>query len=300
VQFDFSEVLTRAWQITWKHKVLWIIGILFGFFISIMFPLMFSPLLLPMLMQNSKTVLMPGLIIGGYIIAFLLFMLALYPITVLTQTAVTLGILDVEQDNELFSASELLKRSLPFFWRVLGLMLLFAVGMNLITLIIQTVMFFLTIVTLGLAAICMTPLLFLMYPALYIAIVWMEQAMNGIIVDNMTVMEAARQGWNLVRNNLMSVALMALVIYVGIGFVTGIVMVLMLTPFFIVSISFMENEPNLTILSISLLCTVAFIPLFAFISGWSMILTKSAWVLTYLRLTRGSAAQPVLLEAASS
>ena len=300
MQFDFSEVLTRAWQITWKHKVLWIIGILFGFFISIMFPLMFSPLLLPMLMQNSKTVLMPGLIIGGYIIAFLLFMLALYPITVLTQTAVTLGILDVEQDNELFSASELLKRSLPFFWRVLGLMLLFAVGMNLITLIIQTVMFFLTIVTLGLAAICMTPLLFLMYPALYIAIVWMEQAMNGIIVDNMTVMEAARQGWNLVRNNLMSVALMALVIYVGIGFVTGIVMVLMLTPFFIVSISFMENEPNLTILSISLLCTVAFIPLFAFISGWSMILTKSAWVLTYLRLTRGSAAQPVLLEAASS
>ena len=111
MQFDFSEVLTRAWQITWKHKVLWIIGILSGLLISTMFPLMFSPFLLPMLMQNSKTDLMPGLIVGGYIIAFLLFMLSLYPINVLTQTAITLGILDVDQINEDFSASELIKRS---------------------------------------------------------------------------------------------------------------------------------------------------------------------------------------------
>jgi len=299
MNFELGEVLTRAWQITWKHKVLWIIGILFGFFISTMFPLMFSPFLLPMLMQNSKTALMPGLIIGGYIIAFLLFMLALYPISVLTQTAVTLGILEVDQDNEHFSASELIKRSLPFFWRVLGLMLLFAVGMNLIILIIQTIIFLLIIVTLGLAAICMMPLMFLMYPALYVAIVWMEQAVNGIIVDNMTVMEAARQGWNLVRNNLLSVALMALVIYLGIGFVTGIVMVPMMIPFFIVPFSFIENEPNWTILSISMLCTVAFIPLFALISGWSMIFTKSAWVLTYLRLTRSPKLQPLPEEATS-
>jgi len=299
VNFDFGEVLTRAWQITWKPTVLWIIGILFGFFISTMFPLIFSPLLLPMLMQNSKTALMPGLIIGGYIIAFLLFMLALYPMSVFAQTAVTLGILHVDKDNEHFSASDLIKRSLPFFWRVLGLMLLFTVGMNLIILIIQTIMLSLTIVTLGLAAICMMPLMFLMYPALYLAIVWMEQAMNGIIVDNMTVMDAARQGWNLVRNNLLSVALMALVIYLAIGFVTGIVMVPMMISFFIVPFGLMENELNWTILSISMLWTVAFIPLFAFISGWSMIFTKSAWVLTYLRLTRGSAPRPVLLEATS-
>ena len=26
--FNFGEVLTRAWQIIWKHKVLWIFGIL--------------------------------------------------------------------------------------------------------------------------------------------------------------------------------------------------------------------------------------------------------------------------------
>ena len=299
MNFDVGEVFSRAWQITWKHRVLWIIGIPFGFFISTMFLLIFFPFLLPVLMQNSQMDLLP-VFIAGLILAFLLFMLLLYPISVFAQTSVTLGILDADQDNEHYSVSELIKRSLPFFWRVLGLMLLFAVGINLIIFIIQAVMFILTIVTLGIATICMTPLMFLIYPALYVAIVWMEQATNGIIIDNMMVMDAARQGWNLVRNNFKPIALMALVVYFGIGLITGIVVMPIMIPFFVVPFSFMQNEPNWTILSISILCTVAFIPLFAIISGLSMIFTKSAWVLTYLHLTRSSKPQPVLLEAPPS
>lgn len=299
MNFDVGEVLSRAWQITWKHRVLWIIGILFGFFMSTMFLLMFFPFLLPLLIQNSRMDLMPVFIVG-FIIAFLLFFLVLYPISVFAQTSATLGILDANQDTEHFSASELIKKSLPFFWRVLGLMLLFAVGMNLIFFITQAIMFLLTIVTLGIAAICMTPIMFLMYPAFYIAIVWMEQAINGIIIDNMTVTDAAKQGWNLIRNNFMSIALMALVVYFGIGLVTGILIVPIMIPLFVVPFSFIENEPNWTILSISMLCIAVFMPLFAFISGWSLIFTKSAWVLTYLRLTRGLAAQPILFEATSS
>ena len=30
MNFNFGEVLSRAWQITWKYKVLWIFGILAG------------------------------------------------------------------------------------------------------------------------------------------------------------------------------------------------------------------------------------------------------------------------------
>src|SRR6476659_4167489 len=30
MNFNFGEVLTRAWQIIWKHKVLWIFGIFAG------------------------------------------------------------------------------------------------------------------------------------------------------------------------------------------------------------------------------------------------------------------------------
>jgi len=92
MNFDIGEVLSRAWQITWKQRVLWIIGILMGFFVSIMFPLMFSPILFPVLMQNSKMDMRPLLGVGvmvGLIIAVLLFILVLYPVSVLAQTSIT-------------------------------------------------------------------------------------------------------------------------------------------------------------------------------------------------------------------
>ena len=295
MNFDLGDVLSRAWHITWKHKVLWIVGIFMGFFTSIMFPLMFSPLFFPILMQNSRTDLKPVLgVMLGLIIALLLFILALYPISVLAQTSITLGVLNANEDNHQNpTAMDLIKRSLPFFWRVLGLVLLYAVGVGMIILIMQAILVLLTIVTLGLAALCMMPLTLLMYPLLFGSIVWMEQAMNGIIVDNMTIEGAVRQGWSLLRNNLASVTLIALVVYFGIGLVTSALMMPMTIPFFIAPFSFIGHQTNWPILSISILWTLVFIPLFAFISGFSTIFTKSTWVLTYLRFTRSPKLEPL-------
>lgn len=298
MNFDFGEVLKRAWQITWKNKVLWIIGISFGFFASLMFPVMFLPFLFPLLVQDSgMDLVLPALAV--FIVIFSLFMLVLYPVSVLAQTSLTLGVLNAEQNDERFSARELLKRSLPFFWRVLGVMVLFAIGMTLIIFIIQAVILLFTMVTLGFGAICIAPLSLLMYPALYAAIVWMEQAMNGIIVDNMTLLDGVRQGWNLVRNNFLPVALLAVIVYFGIGIVTSVVIVPLMILIFIAPFGFIEQEVNWIIVSISIVGAVAFIPLFAILSGWSMIFTKSTWVLTYLRLTRHLKLQPLPEEAAS-
>jgi len=294
MNFDVGDVLTRAWTITWKQKVLWIISILFGLLMSVMFPLMFSPVLFPMLMHNSRMdVGSASVLMIGSLLLFYLFIMALYPISVLTQSSLTIGVLNANEEGETLSAIDLVKKSLPFFWRVLGLMILFAVGMGLMNLIIQAIVFVSITLTLGMATICMMPLMLLMFPIIYGAIVWMEQAMNGIIIDNMTVMEAAKQGWDLLRGNLKPVMLMALVVYLGVGLVTGVLIMPMMIPFFIVPFSFMENQANWTMITISILWTVAFIPFFAAATGISMIFTKSAWVLTYLRLTRSLQTKPL-------
>ena len=294
MNFDLGEVLSHAWQITWKHKVLWIIGILMGLFTSIMFPLMFSPLLVPMLMQNSRTDLTPvmGFTIGLAVV-LLLYFLALYPLSVITQTSITLGVLSANEGGESLRVMDLFKRSFPFFWRILGLMLLYAAGIGMTIFIIQAFLFLLTIVTFGLAALCMMPLTLLMYPLLFGSIVWMEQAMNGIIIDNMRIEAAVRQGWSLLRNNLASFTLIALVVYFGIGLVTGALMMPMMIPFFLAPFTFLEHQTNWPILSISALWTLVFFPSFAFITGLSMVFTKSIWVLTYLRFTRSPKLQPL-------
>jgi hypothetical protein len=302
MKFDFGEVLTRAWKITWKYKALWLIGVLFGFLVSLMFPLLFAPVLLPVLTQSSSLDMKSALIFMiGMGILVLLFIVVLYPVSVFVQSSLTLGILNAnEEGSEPLSAMDLIKKSVPFFWRVLGLMILFAVGMGLFNLVIQGILVLSTILTLGIATICMMPLMLLMYPVLYGAIVWLEQAMNAIIVDHMTVMDAAKQSWKLLRNNPGSMALMALVIYLGVGIVTGVLMLPMMLPFFILPFGFLENQANWGILLIAAVSTLIFIPLFSVITGMSMIFTKSAWVLAYLRLTRaanGSQPLPGIVEA---
>ncbi len=297
MNFDFGEVLSRAWQTTWNRRVLWVIGIVFGLFVSLMFPLLFSPMLVPILVQRSRTDL-AFIVLGVTILGFVLFMLLMYPISVLAQTSLTLGVLDADRQEERTSLSDLIKRSLPFFWRVLGLLLLFALGMTAANLILQAIVFFFAIITFGLGMVCFGPLMLLYYPLLYAAIVWEEQAMNALIIDNMTVMEAARQGWKLLRNNLGTFAVMALIVYFGVGMVTGFLLVPVLAPLFVAPFAFLGHQVNWVVIAIAVTGLAVFIPLFGILSGLCMVFTKSAWVLTYLRLARSPKPPPLPQEAA--
>ena len=43
MNFDFGEVLTRAFQITWKNKILWLFSALPTLVTFLVFPIMFVP-----------------------------------------------------------------------------------------------------------------------------------------------------------------------------------------------------------------------------------------------------------------
>lgn len=299
MNFDIGEVLSQSWQISWKHKSLWLLGIFLGLIIFAIFPLAFAPAFLSILSQDSRTTFTP-IFLGTWIVLVLLFFLATFPLTAITHTSVTLGALQADQEKEKFAVGELTKKSLPFVGRVLGVMLLFAAGIMLINLFIQAISFLITIVTLGFGSLCLTPLFLLMYPAFMIASAGMEQAISAVIVDNMKVMDAAKQGWNLIREYPAPIFVLALVIYVGVGIVTGIVMLPMFVSLFALPFGFIEQKANWTILSIALGSGAVFIPIFVVFNGWALTFMKSVWLLTYLSLTRGSTSQPVPLEAAPS
>src|SRR5262245_42236560 len=216
MNFDLGEVLSQGWQISWKHKSLWLFGIFLGLFVLAILPLMFAPALLPLLIQDSKSSLIPVLLVT-WIGLFGLFFLASFPLSAIAQSSITVGVLQANQDKEKLSIGELIKESLPFFGRVLGIMLLFAAGLMLVNLILQGISILLTIVTLGLGAFCLTPLFLLIYPTLMVVSAWMEQAVNAIILDDMRVIDAAKRGWYLIRDNLASIGVLALVIYIWIG-----------------------------------------------------------------------------------
>ena len=297
MNFDLGEVLTQAWQVSWKNKRLWWFGGVLSVLVLAILPVSFLPVSFPLLLRNGRMDLLPVLL-TGFIVLMAIFFIVMYFVSAMTQTAITLGILRVEEKRD-FSLRDLLQNSWPFFWRVVGLMFLYAAVITAMMLIVQAIALILIIGTLGFGAMCATPLTILMYPFMFAAMVWMELAMNSIIIDGMTVKAAIQQGWQLIRKNLLPVVLMMVVVYFGVGMVSTIVVMPMMAPFFAVPFAFLEGEPNWAILSLSLIFSVAFVPLYTLFTGWAMIFTKSAWVFTYLRLTRSTnAPQAVLAEAA--
>ena len=296
MNFDFGEVLSRTWQITWKHKVLWVYGFLQTMAGFLFLPLVLVPVFAPLIFGRSgglgRVVTEPWfflIVIPG----FLVFLLALYPLGVLVNGALSIGALHAERGDEKLSFMELVRESLPFFWRLLGVMLLFTIGMMLAMFILNTLHAVLSVVTLGIASICLAPLSFLIYPAMFVWYVCLEQAMAAIVVDNMNVTEAAQQGWQVFRNNIASVAMIGLVLYFGVSLIGMVAIMPMMVPFFAVPFAIVVEEFNRTILVVAGVCATIYLPLFAVFQGAMIALMKSGWILTYLRLTRSPKLQPL-------
>jgi len=58
-----------------------------------------------------------------------------------------------------------------------------------------------TMLMLGLGAICMAPLQLLLYPFMLVTYAWYELALASTVVDGSGVFEAARRGWQVFRQN---------------------------------------------------------------------------------------------------
>ena|SRR5687768_8591417 len=298
MNFDFGEVLSRAWQITWKHKVLWIYGFLQTMAGFLLLPLAIIPAFAPLISDQAGGITNEPWFFLLFFAGFFLFILALYPLSAVINGALTVGVLRAERDDEKLSFMELMRESLPFFWRILGLMLLFMGGMLLAMLVFSLLQTVLSVLTLGLGAICSIPLSFLTYPLILVWYVCMEQSMAAIVVDHMNVMDATKQGWQIFRENLGAVGVIGLVLYLGVSLIGGIAIVPMMVPFFAIPFAIGVEEFNRSILLVAGICAVIYLPLFAIFQGALMALMKSGWILTYLRLTRSPTVQPLIQEAA--
>jgi len=292
MSFDFGEVLTRAWQITWKHKILWVFGLLSMLVGLLFFPLGFAPALSVFLAEDIPFWIEQPVYLFVFFGIFVLLMVASFFIGALTQAAISVGALRAEQDGETITFNETLRASLPYFWRFMGIMALLAGGVLLVMLGFFAVQTLVSLLTLGLGAMCLVPLQFLLYPLMIVAYAWQEQALASIVVDDLSVIEAAKRGWEVFRHNLMPVVLITLILYLGVGMVSGFISIPMMVPFFAIPFVLIgEAENTRAILIAASLCLVAYLPVLAVLQSGILTYMKSGWMLTYLRLTRSPEAE---------
>lgn len=287
MSFDFGEVLKRAWQITWKHKILWIFGFFSMALAFLFFPLGFIPMFSVLLDEDVPFWIEQPAFIFGYFGIFVLLMIGSLFLGALMQAAISVGALRAEQGSENISFRETLKASFPYFWRFLGVLAMLMVGVLLVVFGFFAFQTLVSMVTFGLGAICLVPLQFLLYPLMIVVYAWQEQALASIVVDDLGVIDAAKRGWQVLRKNIMPIVLITLVLYLGVGMLSGFISIPLVVPFFAVPFVLIgEVENTRLLLIVASVCMVAYMPVLAIFQSGALTYMKSGWILTYLRLTQ--------------
>jgi len=302
MNFNFGEILTRAWQITWKYKVLWIFGILAscsqggggggGGGGSSGYQTGPSgqnvPPALRQLTYQMERFFEWSLVNWWIYFVIVLVFLLLIAVGVFLGTIGRIGLIKgtykAEQEApETLVFGELFSNSTPYFWKVFGLFFLVMLGFLL--LFVPIVAF--GVLTAGIGFLCLLPFICFLIPVAWVVYVILEQAIRAIVLEDLGIMDALRRAWEIVRTNVGPLLIMSLILGV-ISFVTGFIIAL---PIFIVVFAtifgfFMGRGDTLTPLYVAGVCICLYIPVALLASGILNTFTHSSWTLTYMHLTR--------------
>lgn len=295
MNFDFGDVLTRAWKLTWKHKVLWAISIL-PFFTM----LLFLPFWLMLLFQknvdfNAISTWMenPVYMTTAIFVYFVVIVFSVF-LQIASRSSLTLGIYRAEAVLQPVTFVDLLRNGFRYFWRILGVSLVIGIGIMLLFIAFFAILAVLSVVTMGFAMVCFQPLFILMMPLFLLVMALTEQSESAIIADEMNVMDALKRAYELIRSNFWKYVLITLIVYFGMNILISMVTFPLMIPMFFFMIRSMEAGPDFnSIIRMQAVFGVVILPLIALAQGFSLTYMKSAMMLTYLRLTR-PAASPLL------
>jgi len=288
MDFDFGEILTRALKITWKHKVLWLFSAMPTIMSFLFVPFMFLPIFFSETDPYREPFFVDQPVYVLLFIGFSLFISALSVVLYgISSSAVTLGVLQVDGGTEKLGTGKLFEDSKPYWWRVLGVLLLIGIGISFIFMVIFGCMTMIGTVTVGLGFICMMPLFLVIYPIMMVLYGFIEISQAAVVVDDIGVTDAIRRGWELVKVNFWRILLISFIVYMGISILSSIIVLPFMTPFFFFPFLMeggqFEPNPRTMMLFMGGFSLILF-PVMAVIQGITITFLKSTYMIVYLSL----------------
>jgi hypothetical protein len=307
MNFNFGEVLTRAWQIVWKNKVLWIFGV-------------FAacsrgngggsgggggggggagpgeqpfPQLQQTFDQIGQWINENPWIIVVFILVVLVFVVLAVFLGTIGRVGLIRGTYQAERGAERLIFGELFSESMPYFWRVFGLSLL----IGLIFLLILLPLGLFGVLTAGVGFACLLPLICILIPVGFAVAVVIEQANAAIVLENLSLMDGLRKGWDVARNNVGPMIALALILFIGaavVGFIFAIPIIVAVIPLIVGAAS---NNTNPIWFSVA--CCALYFPVLLLLNGILTAYIQTVWALAYMRLTAAPPQDnaPVIVEA---
>lgn len=318
MKVDIGEVLSKAWKIIWKFKVLWIFGILAGcsaangnrfnynfnnrtFNNSNQLPDFFQRFngLRPERIMEQIWGHYSGVIIGVFSLLCCLWLI-FYILGVIGRVGLIKGAGMADGGAERLSFGELWTGSLPYFWRMFGLNLLIGVPFAIIFILVVggvlaagfwtytnnpqgggAVAAIIGLIGLFFGLVCIISIL-----GMIIGMI-VEQAQNAIVLENLGVFAGLSRGWKVFKSAFLTILVMAIILGV-LGWLAGLLFAI---PAFVIAapvaaslIAGAERARTLMFL-IAGGCFVLYLPVLLVLNGILISYTQSVWTLVYRRLT---------------
>ncbi len=306
--FNFGEVLTRAWKNIWKHKVLWIFGILAGCargggggggggggnYNYQTDDLPFSGGQAGHMMEQAAQYFENNLwIILVVILALMLIGLISFALGMIGRIGMIKGTALAEKGVESIVFGEVWAESLPYFGRIFGLN--FLTGLAFALLIIPLVL--LGVVTAGVGFVCLLPILCLLVPIGWAVSLIVEQAQAAIVLEDLSMMDGFKRGWLIVKSNAGPMVVMGLILGIGGAVASGVIAVPLIIAFVPIIAGMGSLRESFTPLYIALACCLAYAPVLIVLNGVISAYIQSAWALTFMKLTQPKEDAPLIYEA---
>ncbi len=305
MKFDFGEVLTRSWQIIWKHRILWVFGILASFArgggggnsggsnnsdYSQDNPFQqFNPQFRQFLQFIEEN----WWVIIVIVLAIFLISMLFYSLGIMGRIGLIQGVAKVEKGAEILTFAELWSESMPYFWRIFGIN--FLIGLAIFIIIIPFIL--LGVFTAGIGFACLLPLICILIPVGWIVSIILEQAQPAIILENLSMLDGFKRGLEIVKNNVFNFFILALIVLIG-GGIVGFILAL---PFLLAVVPLILGAGNLsqsfTPFYFTLACCALYFPILLFLNGILTAYIQSVWTITFLRLTQPTDNVPIIAEA---
>ena len=294
---DISAIFKRAWEITWKHKGLWLLGILAncstgggsqgssnlsripeyqtggGEFPQIEHWLQTIP--------EGTWIAIGIAVIGGFILLALIF----WVLAAIGNGGLIAGF-HMAETGETVTLASAFQQGLSYFWKLLVIQLI--LGLASLAVILPLVFggALLSILTLGIGLICFLPLICLLIPLGIALSIYTLLTQIALIVEELDIVAAFQRAWDVFRSNLGEVIVMGLILGVG-GFVVGLILaipfILMVLPF-ITGLIVGTDTSTVAGLSLTLIGILFYIPVLFVASGIMRTFITGSWTLTYRSL----------------
>jgi hypothetical protein len=291
---DYGAILKRTWDITWKYKGLWVLGILAacgkggkggspggGSQASSSIRGDLGGAGANGLQHFFNTIPEQTLIIGAIVLISLFLVIALIALVlgVIGQGGLIAGFNQADEGADV-NLAEAFGMSMHFFWRILGLRLLLLVAG--LVLAVATLIFI--VLTLGLGLFC---LLCIGVPLLLLVGLYITLTTVAIVLEDLDVFEAFRRAWVVITTNIGPVLVMGVILVIGsaiIGLLLASPLILILVPV-VTALALGTRTALGTGLLLGGICLVVYIPILIVLNGILTTYVTGAWTLTFKRLT---------------